>query len=80
YNKNPKTIYIGGGTPSSIGWKRLEKIIDEVYKDYGFADEFTVECGRTDTFSSDLLRMLKEKGVDRISINPQSFNKEIIRN
>lgn len=78
YDKPPNTIYIGGGTPSVISINDLEKIIDTILKYYGSPNEFTVECGRVDTFSLKLLKMLKEKSVTRISINPQSFNEKIV--
>ncbi len=78
YDKPPNTIYIGGGTPSVISINDLEKIIDTILKYYGRPNEFTVECGRVDTFSLKLLKMLKEKSVTRISINPQSFNEKIV--
>lgn len=72
------TVYIGGGTPSSIPTAELERLIETVKAELQ-ADqvlEFTVECGRADTISTPLLRMLKEQGVDRISINPQSMKAE----
>ncbi|WP_127723705.1 coproporphyrinogen dehydrogenase HemZ [Anaerosphaera multitolerans] len=74
FKGEPKSIYIGGGTPTSIGVKSLQKIIKILNSRYGNPSEFTVECGRPDTISRDMLLMLKEEGVNRISINPQSMN------
>lgn len=74
----PNSIYIGGGTPTAIGKENLEKIIDAVLEKFGRTQEFTVECGRIDSLSIEILEMLKSKGVNRISLNPQSFNEEII--
>lgn len=78
FSGGPNSIYFGGGTPTSIGITNLEKIIDEVIKKFGRPKEFTVECGRIDSLSREILEMLKEKGVNRISLNPQTFNEEVI--
>lgn len=78
FSKNPNSIYIGGGTPTAIGKENLENIIDAVLEKFGSAREFTVECGRIDSLSVEILEMLKAKEVNRISLNPQSFNEEVI--
>ena len=67
-----RTVYVGGGTPTSIPIDLLDKILDalEWFKPF----EFTVEAGRPDTINIDILTMLKSHGVNRISINPQTFN------
>lgn len=80
FKKSPNSIYFGGGTPTSIGLENLERIIDATLKKFGNAREFTVECGRIDSLSIDILKMLKDKGVNRISLNPQSFNENVISN
>lgn len=77
--KKLNTIYIGGGTPSSIKTKDLERIIQAIR--YNFPEdikEFTVEAGRPDTISRDMLKMLSFHGVDRISINPQTMNQKTL--
>lgn len=73
--KKLSTVYIGGGTPSSIPVKELQRIIQKIKEVFGEpkTGEFTVECGRADTISTPLIRMLVENGVNRISINPQSL-------
>lgn len=69
------TVYIGGGTPTSIPKEYLERIIKTIYKVFGNEiSEFTVEAGRPDTINKEILTMLKENKVNRISINPQSMN------
>lgn len=78
FSKKPNSIYIGGGTPTAIGKENLEKIIDAVLEKFSSAREFTVECGRIDRLSIEILKMLKTRGVNRISLNPQSFNEEVI--
>ena len=64
------SVYIGGGTPSSIPINSIKIILEEV-KDLQ-QKEFTVEAGRPDSISESLLLLLKEYGVNRISINPQT--------
>lgn len=72
------TVYIGGGTPSALGSENLDKVIKTLRKYVRGIKEFTVEIGRPDTFDKDLLLMLKENKVDRISINPQSMNDQTL--
>ncbi|MTI70965.1 MAG: coproporphyrinogen dehydrogenase HemZ [Firmicutes bacterium] len=70
-----ETVYIGGGTPTSISNNDLERIIKKIYKVFSESTfkEFTVEAGRPDTIDIELLNMLKSNGVERISINPQTM-------
>lgn len=77
-----KTVYIGGGTPTTLDSEQLELILDTVSSCLkGIKlDEFTVECGRPDTISADRLDVLKKYGVDRVSVNPQSLNDEVLVN
>lgn len=65
-----RSIYIGGGTPSVLEPNELKRILEVLSFD---TVEFTVECGRPDTITKEKLDILKEYGVTRISINPQSF-------
>ncbi len=76
-NKTLRSIYIGGGTPTSIGIDYLREIIEEI--DFNHGIEFTVEAGRPDTINYDMLEMLENSGVNRISINPQSMNDETLK-
>ncbi|RKD34644.1 coproporphyrinogen dehydrogenase HemZ [Thermohalobacter berrensis] len=71
-----QTVYIGGGTPTSIPSRDLQRIIEKVNNIYDQKKikEFTVEAGRPDTINKEMLLMLKENGIDRISINPQTMN------
>lgn len=71
-----QTIYIGGGTPSSLCSKDLEILLKEIDK-FDF-DEFTFEAGREDTIDKEKLDILKNHNVTRISINPQTFNSKVI--
>lgn len=72
------SIYIGGGTPSDISHKDLERLLEAINHRFTY-DEFTFEAGREDTLDFDKLRILKEKNVGRISLNPQTFNGHIIK-
>ena len=71
-----ETIYFGGGTPTSLEAGQLRRIIKCVKDNFDLSGtvEFTVEAGRPDSITEDKLRMLKEEGVGRISINPQTFS------
>ena len=72
YGKKLRSIYIGGGTPTAIPRNMLQKIIESLEFENG--TEFTVEAGRPDTIDREMLSMLSQNGVTRISINPQSMN------
>ena len=76
----PLTLYIGGGTPTSLdedAFERLLTIIDK-YVDRTNCVEYTVEAGRPDTITREKLLIMKRHGVSRISINPQSFNQKTL--
>ena len=82
FNKklSPMTLYIGGGTPTSLNeeqFERLLSIIDK-YVDKSKCIEYTVEAGRPDTITKEKLMIMKKHGVTRISINPQSFNQKTL--
>lgn len=69
-----------GGTPTSISIIYLEKIIQTVYQEFrGNLKEFTVEAGRPDTINKDVLLMLKNNNINRISINPQTMNDKTLK-
>lgn len=80
-NKTIDTIYIGGGTPSTIKKSNIKKIIDTLNDVFDLSQirEFTYEAGRPDTIDKELLDLLKKNKVTRISINPQTFNDEILK-
>ncbi|SHH52873.1 oxygen-independent coproporphyrinogen-3 oxidase [Caloranaerobacter azorensis DSM 13643] len=80
-NMKINTVYIGGGTPTSIPILYLEKIIDRIQNVFGTSNiiEFTVEAGRPDTMTRDVLTKLKKLGIDRISINPQTMNENTLK-
>lgn len=75
-----ETIYFGGGTPTTLSPVNLERLIKRVKEcfDISFLREFTMEAGRPDTFSDEMVAMLYENGVNRLSINPQSMNQKTL--
>jgi len=79
-DKKLTTIYIGGGTPTTLNEEQLERLLKKVTQtfDFSFVKEFTVEAGRPDSITFEKLRLLKVYGVDRISINPQTMNDETL--
>lgn len=78
-NKEIESLYIGGGTPTSLNEKQLDKLLTNVEKCFKIPVEFTVEAGRPDTITEEKLKILKEHNVSRISINPQTLNDETLR-
>ena len=74
------TIYIGGGTPTSLDAEKLEKLLSMIdrYVDVTRLKEFTVEAGRPDSIDIEKLKVLKAHHVSRISINPQTMNQKTL--
>lgn len=71
-----ESVYIGGGTPTTLGPEQLTRLIRAIYKAFHVAPgsiEFTVEAGRPDTITDQKIAALRALGVDRISINPQTM-------
>ena len=75
-----ETVYIGGGTPTSLSADDLKTIMDALNASFDMknAREFTVEAGRPDTVDREKLTVLKNAGVTRISINPQTFSNAVL--
>ena len=78
--KKLTTLYVGGGTPTSLNEEQLEELMIMIKKhfDFTYMQEFTVEAGRPDSITRDKLKILKKYGVDRISINPQSMRQKTL--
>ena len=76
----PETIYIGGGTPTVLEDADIERLLKAIRESFYMKRlrELTVEAGRPDTITESKLIILKENGVDRISINPQSMKQETL--
>ena len=69
-----RALYVGGGTPTSLGERDFRRLLDAVTDCFPGAMEYTVEAGRPDTLTMDKLRAIREHGIRRISINPQTMN------
>lgn len=69
------TIYIGGGTPTTLTPLQLEHLLSTIESSFDLSQllEYTVEAGRADTITREKLEVLFQYGVNRISINPQSM-------
>ncbi|QUH26725.1 coproporphyrinogen dehydrogenase HemZ [Serpentinicella alkaliphila] len=74
--KDIDTVYIGGGTPSSLTHTEIEKILDCLKNNFNLTNirEYTFEAGRPETITFEKLKVFKGYGVTRISINPQTMN------
>ena len=74
------TVYIGGGTPTTLEAEELRRLLSKLKASLDFSQvkEFTVEAGRADSITKEKLEVLKEFGVDRISVNPQTMKQETL--
>ncbi|MBE6934154.1 MAG: coproporphyrinogen dehydrogenase HemZ [Ruminococcaceae bacterium] len=70
-----RTIYIGGGTPTTLSTQQMVRLLEEIRNcfDLSRCVEFTVEGGRPDTLSGEKLEAICAHGADRMSINPQTM-------
>lgn len=79
-NMVPESIYIGGGTPTTLTAQQLKQLLCQVRQafDCSLVKEFTVEAGRPDTITPEKLQVFKDFGVGRISINPQTMHQRTL--
>ena len=75
------SIYIGGGTPTSVSAEQLDRLITMLkgHFDMSYVREFTVEAGRPDSITKEKLAVLRQHGIGRISINPQTMHDETLK-
>ena len=75
------SVYIGGGTPTTLNEEQLADLLKAISENIetDSLDEYTVECGRPDTITQNKFDILKNYGVKRISVNPQTLNDEVLR-
>ncbi len=69
--KNLRSVYIGGGTPVALPDALFEKLLSGIGKQ---TVEYTVEAGRPDAITSEKLQIMKDYGVTRVCVNPQTFS------
>ena len=75
-----RTIYIGGGTPSSLSTPQMITLLDAIQESFDLSGllEFTVEGGRPDTLDQEKLNAIRAHGADRMSINPQTMEDSVL--
>ena len=76
-----RTIYIGGGTPTTLSQQQLCRLLDAIRDSFDMSRciEFTVEGGRPDTLDAEKLAAICAHGADRMSINPQSMIDSVLK-
>ncbi len=79
--RSPDSIYIGGGTPTSLEADQLRELMEAITDSFDMSGvmEYTVEAGRADSIDEDKLKVIRECGAGRISVNPQSMNEDTLR-
>ena len=79
--KTIRTIYIGGGTPTTLTSQQMARLLDTVAGSFDLSRclEFTVEGGRPDTLSAEKLQVIFDHGADRMSINPQTMEDAVLK-
>lgn len=75
-----RSVYLGGGTPTTLTAEQMAALLSAVRAEFPLCDgaEFTVEAGRPDTITREKLDAMRQHGVNRVSINPQSLSDEVL--
>ncbi len=78
--KEVETVFLGGGTPTSLSEKQLERLLEIIheYVDVSSLKEFSTEAN-PDELTYGKLIVLKKGGVNRLSIGVQSFDADLLR-
>lgn len=78
--KKLNTVYIGGGTPTTLSPDQLDRLLTHMEEHFSYEDvkEFTVEAGRPDSITEEKLKVLRAHGISRISINPQTMQQKTL--
>lgn len=76
-----RSLYIGGGTPTTLSTPQMIRLLDTMNQSFDLSRclEFTVEGGRPDTLDEEKLRAIHDRGVNRMSINPQTMEDSVLR-
>lgn len=76
-----ESVYMGGGTPTALDADSLKTVTDAItdHFDLSCCREYTIESGRPDSITEEKLQVIKNCGAERISINPQTFNDDVLR-
>ena len=77
----PRAFYMGGGTPTTLTAEQMDRVLTafETSFDRTACEEITVEAGRPDTITAEKLVVLRTHGVTRVSVNPQTFEENVLR-
>ncbi|MDD2496909.1 MAG: coproporphyrinogen dehydrogenase HemZ [Desulfitobacteriaceae bacterium] len=80
FNLQVQAVYLGGGTPTCLSETDFDKLLTFIRESFPWDEvrEFTVEAGRPDTLGKTKFQLMKESGVTRVSINPQSMHQETL--
>ncbi len=76
-----KSFYMGGGTPTTLSARQMDALLTAVNRAFDLSGcaEYCIEAGRPDTIDREKLRVLLDHGADRISVNPQSLEPQVLR-
>ena len=77
--RNLRAVYVGGGTPTALAEGDFEQFLSRLLRCFPGAAEYTVEAGRPDTITRAKLRAVRQAGIGRISINPQTMNDRTLK-
>ena len=80
-DKQLDTIYVGGGTPTTLSAERLDRMLTKIRSTFDLTrvKEFTVEAGRADSITGEKLEVMKQHRVGRISVNPQTMHDRTLK-
>lgn len=80
-NLKLESVYIGGGTPTALSAEQLKIVTDEIASSFDLSgiSEYTIEAGRPDSITKEKFDVIKNSGATRISINPQTFNDNVLK-
>lgn len=78
--KTVRTVYLGGGTPTTLAADQLRALLDRLHEAFALAPgtELTVEAGRPDTITREKLEAIRDGGGNRISVNPQTMSDRVL--
>lgn len=76
-----QSVYIGGGTPTALSAEQLKKVTDAISQSFDLSaiKEYTIEAGRPDSITKEKFDVISSCGATRISINPQTFNDDVLK-
>ena len=79
--RHVRSIYIGGGTPTTLTAKQMAQLMDSIARNFDLSRciEYTVEGGRPDTLNPEKLQTIRAHGADRMSINPQTMQDHVLK-